>query len=597
MSFDVVNESVVNEKLVSAINAAKVVSFDFFDTLFVRPLYDPEDVFDLLGAKLGIDNFKAMRKEAQVAAFQRMHQLGDREITIELIYACFPCSTVGLSQADLVAAEYALELELVQPNPRLLLVFLDAIEAGKEVVITSDMYLPRSFFEQALKRHALPDVKVFISSCDNATKRDCGDLFDLVITHFGVEAANVLHIGDNQVSDIEKAKSKGVQTFLYTPPDKSNLNGHKSLSASIALGLRTVSQQSYSASSEDLGFVYGGPAALGFLYWIRNKAAEDKLDRVLFLSRDGYVLKLLADELQVLGLPAYDYFLGSRTAFHLASVTEQNFQSYIPFFLSGAEGLSPHEILDRIGVGAPSVAVMEQIGLSDNQRYAEVNRRRFEQFLYAYRWEILKVCRRNRRALFNYLITLGVKEGERVGFVDVGWSGSTQDAFECAIEPMFSLDVRGYYFCLAETPERYARSSVRNMSALFDASFKDVDIEGVYQNRVVIETFFTAPHDTIIGLEYKNSEVFAVEDRGRGGNKDSLAEVETLVGGILLFAQAYDQFKNQIDLTLTPSQLARPLVDFCISEEWKRYQYFEKMVNFDTWASTENKDIFLHDYS
>lgn len=41
----------------------KVVSFDFFDTLFIRPIDDPEDVFDFIGIKYNISDFRALRKK------------------------------------------------------------------------------------------------------------------------------------------------------------------------------------------------------------------------------------------------------------------------------------------------------------------------------------------------------------------------------------------------------------------------------------------------------------------------------------------------------------------------------------------------------
>ncbi len=36
------------------IEQANVVSFDFFDTLFVRPLMDPEDAFELIARRHGL---------------------------------------------------------------------------------------------------------------------------------------------------------------------------------------------------------------------------------------------------------------------------------------------------------------------------------------------------------------------------------------------------------------------------------------------------------------------------------------------------------------------------------------------------------------
>ena len=70
-------------KLAKMIDVAEVVSFDFFDTLYLRPLSDPEDAFTLLGEKLNIENFKAKRQQAQADAFGVMVREGRKEITLD----------------------------------------------------------------------------------------------------------------------------------------------------------------------------------------------------------------------------------------------------------------------------------------------------------------------------------------------------------------------------------------------------------------------------------------------------------------------------------------------------------------------------------
>nr|VUD34248.1 Predicted hydrolase (HAD superfamily) [Raoultella sp. NCTC 9187] len=67
---------VCEPELAKKIDMAEVVSFDFFDTLYLRPLSDPEDAFTLLGEKLNIENFRAKRQQAQAEAFRVMVQEG-----------------------------------------------------------------------------------------------------------------------------------------------------------------------------------------------------------------------------------------------------------------------------------------------------------------------------------------------------------------------------------------------------------------------------------------------------------------------------------------------------------------------------------------
>ena len=399
---------------------ADAVSFDFFDTLFVRSLLNPEDVFDILGKRFGISDFRNLRRAAQTEAFRRMHQLGLKEITLAGIYACF--DPLAVPPEEIMLAEYELELSLVHPNAELIELFLKTVASGKTVVLTSDMYLPVEFFNEAFLRYNLPLVPMFVSSSSNATKRDQGELFDIVAAELKLVHRRILHIGDNLHSDVKQANAKGLTAFHYQeyrcpPPLK-----HSAPEASLARGLlRKHVNETEPNSYRELGFLYGGPAAVGFLDWITVQARRDNIDRVLFLARDGYVLERIAKSRTDNQLPLFNYFLGSRVAFTLAAMTDANFSEFLPFLVSGSEGLSPYELLERIGVPPPADKVMENLGLSASAIITHSQLESVQEFLYAYRWEILKVCRANRRALFAYLNALGIRPGNRVALIDVGW--------------------------------------------------------------------------------------------------------------------------------------------------------------------------------
>ena len=416
-------------ELMQHVEASSAVSFDFFDTLFIRLLANPEDAFDLIGLRFSIPDFRERRRLAQAEAFRRMHSAGRKEITLDDIYACFVESTV--SRSELMRAEYELELALVEPNPEIVGLFRNLLAVGKPVAITSDMYFPADFFREALKPHGLAHVPLFISADCNATKRDSGDLFEIVAQGLGLPAGKILHIGDNHLADVQRPRKKGMKAFHYRASHERKVSKTEYLATSIGFGLlRARGRDIQPGSFAELGFVYGGTATMGFLQWIKEQAHRDGINHVLFLSRDGYALERVARAQTDHGLPTFSYFLGSRTVFTLAAMTADNFRQFIPFLLSGGIGLMPCELLERIGVPAPSPKIMADLGLGEDVCVTPTLHDRLASFLFAYRWEILKICQRNRRALFQYIRQIGLKDGSRVALVDVGWSGTTQEAFE-----------------------------------------------------------------------------------------------------------------------------------------------------------------------
>ncbi|WP_145735895.1 HAD family hydrolase [Nitrospirillum pindoramense] len=569
-----------------AVAAADAVSFDFFDTLFYRVVDTPEDVFDIIGRRFGLSDFRAQRKAAQTEAFARMLKAGRKEISLAGIYECLP-----LDQAlvrSLQAAEYALELDVIRPDPTVLAALHHALDQGKPVVITSDMYLTEPFFREALERYGVPSVPLFISSTCDATKRDFGDLFDLVADYLQVPRARLLHIGDNPRGDIEQAGAKGLATFLYQRETVAAA-AVRADSSEVPTGLR------------GLGYSLGGPCAVAFLDWMERQVRQDGIDHVLFLARDGYVMdRIVRENPGAWDLPQCSYFGGSRTTYTLAAITDQNFTTYLPFFLSGSDGLSPYEVLERIGVPAPAPEVMRQYGLGDDVLLSPALHARMHAFLHEYRFEILAICRRNRRGLFNYMKELGFRRGTRVALVDVGWHGTTQEAFETAIQPMVDLNVQGYYFCLANSADSARRRQRHAMRGLFSTdSVADSVVRRLYDNRVLIELFFTAPHNSIIGLEPDPAGVRWLED-GRFDTKGELSAAAAAVAeGMLAYAR--DQVVARTagsdaatDKTL-PLETAWRLVDQLNRPQKTLADTIADLKNFDNWAATRNKDALLKD--
>ncbi|KPJ33623.1 hydrolase [Burkholderia multivorans] len=583
-------------QLQALIAEAEAVSFDIFDTLFVRLLREPEDVFDLLGHRFGIANFRALRQQAQQRAFQRMQEAGDEEITLDGIYACLESTAVPASK--LRDAEFEIELAVTVPNPRLIEIFNAAL-AEKPVVVTSDMYLPRSFFDELFRRHGLRPSAVFVSSERNATKRDRGALFDIVARELGIAPARILHIGDNALSDIARAQERGFSTFHFVDTVvASKVDGAASL-ASLGCGLpRAIADGPSAGTFAELGFRYGGPGAVGFLDWIAKQARDDRIDHVLFVSRDGYVLERIARELDGYALPAFSYFKGSRVAFAMAAATESNFDELTEFFVAGAHGLRPIEVLERIGVAPPANEVMDDIGLGSDVVVDDRNLDKVRGLLRACRADILRVCRRNRRGLFRYLVELGIRPGMRVAVVDVGWNGTAQEMLSLALKGLIDVELYGYYFCLNDSEQTRARERTMRMSALLSRDSLDpARLAKIYANRVVVELFFSAPHDAVIGYEPDVAGgVRAVEDPGRVPMVDQRNISRQIVDGILLFAERFKATKGLLALRDDPLDVAAPLIHYVEHVDDASRALFARIENFDAWASTRNHRMALAAY-
>ncbi|HEY0210041.1 hypothetical protein, partial [Acerihabitans sp.] len=501
--------------------------------------------------------------------------------------------------ATLMRAEYDLEKALVMPNDELFTIFKALIEQGKTVVITSDMYFGEAFFNEVLLKYHIQDVPLFISADRNATKRDAGELFDLIVDTYGVAPQDILHIGDNYLADVQRPREKKLAAFHYQPSPAPAEKKSLPLMGSLAAGmLNTVSAGKIPANSfQELGFKYQATATLGFLSWIAEQSQADAVDHVLFVSRDGYIPERVARRYFSARLPSFCYFMGSRIAFNLAAIDEENFDQNIAFLMSGSDGLAPGELLERIGMEPPQQSVLTDLGFAPGVKIGPENHALVMKFLSAYRGEILKICQRNRRGLFIYLKSMNISAGSKVALVDVGWSGTTQEAFELAVAKLMDVSVVGYYFCLANTLERRRRDPRQVMKALVSsASASPALVDKIYENRVAVELFFSAPHNSIIGYLPHGLRVTTVGDPGRARVKDHSALINLLNDGVDVFVDDYFRLQQRLGLVVSPMQQAQPLIDLVTGDLWRSDEHFTIIENFDSWGSTRNQTMKFADY-
>ena len=218
--------------LTRLVRDSQVISFDVFDTLIIRTVPLPTDVFNLIHPE--DPTFKSRRIEAERQA-RKLSPLED--IKLEEIYKELyddPCE-----RQEAMDLEISTELSVCKANPEALEFFNTVRKDGKRVVIVSDMYLSASTIERILINcgYDLNGVNLYVSSEYGKTKRS-GNLFKEVLKALRVESVSaptvkrreksescegadsvkgkdVLHIGDNYISDYLMPRKCGMKGFLY----------------------------------------------------------------------------------------------------------------------------------------------------------------------------------------------------------------------------------------------------------------------------------------------------------------------------------------------------------------------------------------------
>lgn len=582
----------LRESFHAALAQVQAVSFDVFDTLFVRTLHEPEALFDLLGARLGVADFRQQRSEAQAKGFQRMHRDGRGEINLEDIYDHLPEALAKAATAG--GLEQMLELDMLRVNPEVAELFHEARARGKQIAWTSDMYLPESFFHTLAKRHNLLPEHFLISSACGCTKRDDGALFGVLSDRLGLEPKDILHVGDNLLGDVQRARERGLQALHYQPP--SFVAASTALTPASAIGLGLARYGSYQLATDpwwQLGWQFGGPVMLAFLEWIQRRATLDGVDRILFVARDGFMLHELHQQAANSQIESV-YLRGSRVSFTLAALNEDNFTAHVPFLLSGVEGITLADLFARIGIDLPDERVLKDLGLHDNLQIGPQNLAQIERFLCSMRPSILRVARETRRGLHQHLLELNLQEGMRVAFVDVGWSGTTQKAFVDALHEMLPLDIIGYYLGLSAPAHELERTKGLHMRAFTEETgiSPRISLE-LHHNRAVAELFFSAPHPTTIGYRSAtDGQLVFIEDTERGADYSIARIIESINTGIRAYILAADSLQQNYNLC-NSTMAINNLLQLATEPTNEQIELVGKLYNWDAWASTESYRIYF----
>ncbi len=291
-----------------------VVSFDIFDTLIFRPFTEPTDLFYFLGEKLGLLDFKRIRMEMEAGARYECFRKNEHfEVTFSDIWKLMEKET-GVAAEEGMALELALEKKFCYANPFMQQVFCKLRDMGKKIIVVSDMYLPGSFLLELLEQNGYSGISKLYVSCEYGESKGGGKLFDIVKEDFPKET-RIVHVGDNEHSDVRRAKEHGFSSIHYPNVNQMALSYRPyDMSPVIGGAYRGIvdnhlyaGMHSYSLEYE-YGFVYGGLFVVGYCHFVHEYSRKHGMDKILFLSRDGDILKQVYDKLYPNDNTSYVYW-------------------------------------------------------------------------------------------------------------------------------------------------------------------------------------------------------------------------------------------------------------------------------------------------
>ncbi|HWK92672.1 MAG TPA: polysialyltransferase family glycosyltransferase [Luteimicrobium sp.] len=467
-------------------STASHVSFDVFDTLVVRPVSHPSDLVSVLDRELAPDlppmaRYSNARNAAvgTLRAVDRAAGAERDEYTLEAVADQTSRLLGGVPRGkELREAEVALEERHLAARALGVALLLFAHRLGRRVGLVSDtFYSADELLDLVGPLLPVEPAFVFASADADATKAD-GALFDVVLRDLGIEAGDLLHVGDHPVADVERAAARGIRS-LHVPSSADAARRTHALGGlwkgvreekGLSLVKGVVAQRFFDnpfvafpkgavslGTPYALGYGVAGPALLGWTLWVARQVRDLGYDDVSFLARDGYVPHLVYERLRAADpdLPPARYLLASRrAAFQVFSGDAAHVAA--TQFVHGLNPANTPRTLLTTRFGAPVVRLLEPAlaRARITELDAPLGKDRaaaLTAVLVEHAEEVAAACAERSADARRYYAER-LEGAERPVVVDLGYSGSSQRAIMTSV----GRRVDGLYFTGMEHALEYA---------------------------------------------------------------------------------------------------------------------------------------------
>lgn len=495
----------------------EVISFDIFDTLIMRKVYLPTDIFNIverrLQSELGEDfSFVEIRKKA--ASICDNATIDEIYSEIEKIqnWDCELTKKVKQCEIDI-------EKQFIVPRRDMVRLY-NSIKNTKEVYFISDMYLPKQILEEILLQCGIRIAKEkIIVSCDYKKAKEGGLLWKYYADTI-VKGRKALHIGDNRKTDSELPERYGIDSYiiwsaaqmLQESSIRDIIADVNTLYSSLVVGMISVKllnspfalQKTYGKiyfnDECEAGFCLLGCLMYVFCNWLIQRTKNSRVGKLAFFSREGYLLtqifKYYCEISEEKDTPKIEYMEISRRVVLTASICDEEDMLKVAEF--PYIGNMKNFLKDRFGIWKEDLKPCEQFVVETGG-----NKQQLQEILKQIKSDILLEADREKKNYLAYLDSIGLISGFAI--VDSQLHGTTQ----YYLGKMLGEKLKGYYFCVCkDKTNRYLERN--NMEGCFPGK---MDLDGkdsnIYKNATFIEAFFTSPEGMLECVEDDGSKRYA----------------------------------------------------------------------------------------
>jgi len=567
----------------------KVVSFDLFDTLVVRPFYVPSDMFQLLDKEFieksncnSIVKFSKIRKDVEIFLRGENWRKNIHEVTLKEIYNYIQTKySVDKKIINyFMNREIEMELEFCKKRKTGYDLYLLAKEFNKKVIVTSDIYLDKETIEKILKNNDYEINKVYLSSVIKKTKAE-GDLYSFVLEHEKINPTEMIHIGDNYKSDVEKAKEKDINALHLPRTVDKFMNSNNcgtfyeymkmfnvdtrpyidnfGVRCSIALVankffdnpfVNFCEGSTFNANPFLLGYYGLGMNILSIGNWLLSDTKKKKITSLSFMARDGLIpmkaTEIIKKETNINKSIDLKYIYVSRKALMPLVIDSKISLNMLNTYLTSYTKINPMDVLKQLKVILKDaekekyVKFVRKNGYNENHNFKDYDEFIcFLQLLYDEWYD-------KKKYLTYYNLAKKYLEefySDNSATFDIGYSGKPESLITKIIgKPVHT------YFVHTNSSEAYNNSCLSEYELNTFIDFKPT-LTGTIR-----ELLYSDIHPSCVGYEYdeenkKTIPVFGKEESYTYFNIDIINSIQnSSLEFVKDFSTTFSKYFSAIDL-------------------------------------------------
>lgn len=507
----------------------KIISFDIWDTIIKRKCH-PEEI------KLHTANYIILKYEKELKEkYKNIYEILKKRDEIEAKECarnkedgyddeCQILEVFKILQAEifednikdiseeLLKEEIEQEKRSIYINPEILPIF-DKYKDLKMYCI-SDFYMSAESLKELLDYLKIPvKIEKIYSSADYLLNKKTGNLYKKFEEELNIKPEEHIHVGDNQYSDINMAKSLGIETikttkteFDFTPEKGRKFNFDLS---TLKLNGDNKEKRIINAGIELAPILYF------FVYSIVEYAIKNKIPKVYYMTREGETFIKIHQMIKKnnpfgVEIPECEILEVSRMATFAASLEEFSIkellrlwsqyreQSMSVLFKTLAIDIKKYQkYLDRYEIDKDEKIICPWFDLRVQELCEDSE----------FTNHINEELKKKRKELLEYFETSkNIKDDTEPMFVvDIGWRGTIQDNLAHIFK---NKQIGGYYLTLYDFYNLQPQNTYK-ISYIDDNDIRDKEVGDII---TLLEWIYNPGTGSVTGYN-KNKEIRKAKDK------------------------------------------------------------------------------------